>query len=53
MPWMKQQRGKNYVVVNSETGRVVAGNVTPLTSEKADKVLAALYAKVDEGKIKK
>ena len=43
MAYHKEQRGKNFVVVNSDTGRVVAGNVTPLTEEKADKVLAKLY----------
>jgi len=44
MPYKVVKRGDNYVVIRSDTGKVVAGNKTKLSKERANAVMRAKYA---------
>lgn len=44
MPYKVIKKGKKWYVIKKNTGKIIAGQKTPLTKEKAIKVMKAIYA---------
>lgn len=44
MPYEKEKQGENYIVKNTETGRVVGTHEPPDAEAKADKQIHLLHA---------